>query len=166
MYCFNFGKMPSLHFENLHGVQVFLSHIKHNFTMKSFCNWCSCSIFFPVIKERKSGMCYIKILQTSVHLAIILQKKKKKDFWTRFIFTEILIFMILKLCEVELYNPQMSIQKEKNPCPQCFVADHLFIFPIVWFLFSCLHFSEGRRGFFFFLSYDLQLLLYLNDYSL
>lgn len=157
--------MPSLHFENLHGVQVFFSHIKHNFTMKLFCNWYSCSIFFPVIKERKSGMCYIKILQTSVHLAIILQKKKKKGFWTRFIFTEILIFMILKRGEVELYNPQMSIQKEKNPCPQCFVADHLFIFPIVWFLFSCLHFSEGRRGFFS-LSYDLQLVLYLNDYSL
>lgn len=112
MYCFNFGKMPSLHFENLHGVQVFFSHIKHNFTMKSSCNWYSCSIFFPVIKERKSGMCYIKILQTSVHLAIILQKKK--GFWTRFIFTEILIFMILKRCEVELYNPQMSIQKEKK----------------------------------------------------
>lgn len=61
MYCFNFCKMPSLQFENLCSVQMFFSHTKHNF-MKSFRNWQSGSVFFPMIKERKSGMGYVKML--------------------------------------------------------------------------------------------------------
>lgn len=51
-------------------------------------------------------MDYIKMLLTSPHPAILL-KKNKTGLKTMFIFTEIVILkMIFKQCEVELYCPQ------------------------------------------------------------
>lgn len=111
----------------------------------------SCSIFFPMVKERKSGMGYIKMSQTSLlMLTYSFKKKKKKRLLTRFIFTEILIFLyhfqwMTKLnCIVHRY-----LYRRIFSMPQCFCI-RLYCVCISHGLvsFSCLHFSEGRRDFF------------------